>query len=141
MSLSSQESNLHELRKQLSDLTLDILELMGKRKSVGKEVQSAKITGAGFYRFVPKRELEIFTHFNDVLQDKSVKELLALSLMIEDHAQQGESHTYPAWSSQIHLVHPTTELYGQINPLLLKLLRSDLYSQLTLRQEFLDLFN
>ncbi len=141
MSLSSQESNLRDLRKQLSDLTLDIIELMGKRRAVGHEVQSAKISGSGFYRFVPKREIEIFSHFSDVLKDKSVKELLSISLMIEDHAQQGESHTYPAWSSQIHLTGPVTELYGQINPLLLKLQRPDLYSQLSLRQEILDLIN
>lgn len=140
MSHSSQESNLRQLRKELSDLTLDILELMGKRRETAAYVQSLKARGAGFYRFDYQRELEIFSHFKISLLDKSVKELLAISLMIEDHAQQGEAHTYPSWSSEVHLEKPMPDLFGQVNPVLLFQIRPDLFSQLGLRPEFSQLF-
>jgi len=136
MSHLSQESNLRQLRKELSDLTLDILELMDKRRVVAKGIQKMKSPAKDFYRFDPKREFEIFAHFETSLKDKSIKELLAVSLMIEDHAQQGEPHTYPSWSSQLHLEHPVAELFAQVNPLLLKQIRPDLYSQLQLRPQF-----
>jgi chorismate mutase len=136
MSRSSQEFNFRELRKKLSDLTLDILELMDRRRVIALSIQQLKSEHPGFYRFDPERELEIFKHFSAVLANKSIKELLSISLMIEDHAQQGESHSYPAWSSQIHLEGVHSELFGQINPLLLKLVRPDLFSQLPLREEF-----
>jgi chorismate mutase len=139
MSHSSQESNLHDLRKELSDLTLNLFELLDQRREVAGSIQKLKITHPGFFRFDPKREYEVFSHFSRILENKSVKELLAISLIIEDHAGQGESHTYPAWSSQIHLDRPVHELFGQVNPLILKIVRPDLFAQLELRDEFSSL--
>lgn len=139
MSHSSQESNLHDLRKELSDLTLDIFKLLEERREVSGSIQKLKAIYPGFYKFDSKRETEIFSHFRKSLENKSVKELLAISLIIEDHAGQGESHSYPAWSSQIHLEKAVHELFAQVNPLLLKLIRPDLFAQLTLREEFKDL--
>ncbi len=139
MSHSSQESNLHNLRKNLSDLTIELIGLLDQRREIAAQIQELKIPRSGFYRFDPKREKEVFLHLKKNLESKSLKELLAISLLIEEHAQQGEVHTYPSWSSQVHLESSVHELFGQINPVLLSTLRPDLLTQLTLREDFKDI--
>lgn len=136
MSHLSQESKLDELRKSLADLTIELIGLMDQRRKIASSIQSLKNPQIGYYRFDPRRESEIFAQLQDHLVGKSLKELLAFSLLIEEHAQQGEVHTYPAWSSQVHLESPIHELFGQVNPILLNIIRPDLMTQLTLREEF-----
>lgn len=106
------------------------------RRKVTVKIQELKGSQGRYSHYDPEREKEIFTLFKDQLKALSLKELLAFSLIMEDHAMAMAPGSYPAWSSSIHLSDSKHELVEMINPLMLKISRPDSFNRLTLSQEF-----
>tara|TARA_B100001971_G_C18268008_1_gene596075 strand:- start:6392 stop:6781 length:390 start_codon:yes stop_codon:yes gene_type:complete len=121
---------IEALRSDLLKLTENLLELIKERESVVKKVQDLKVA-SNLTCFDPIREKYIFEEFKDLLIKLSLKELFAVSLIIE--SQAGEH--YPKWSEREHLQTTQNTLIEQINPLMLLQLRKDDFKLLDLKTE------
>lgn len=136
MSRSSRESELAQLREALAQLNSEFFLTIGERRSITVKIQEYKNSQGRYSHYDPDREKEIFALFNDQLKGLSLKELLAFSLIMEDHAMAMAPGSYPAWSSSPHTVNGSGELFEMINPLMLKVSRPDFFNRLALSQEF-----
>lgn len=136
MSLSSHASNLAQLRETLAQLNSEFFLTIGERRAITIKIQQSKTPIGRYSHYDPEREREIFTQFQTELKNCSMKELLAFSLIMEDHAMAMAPGSYPSWSQFTHLLHPQRELYEMVNPFLLKLSHPDLFKMLTLSIEF-----
>ncbi len=136
MSPSSRESELPQLREALLQLNSEFFLTIAERRSLTLRIQSIKDAGGRYAHYDPDREKEIFAQFLPQLKVLSIRELLAFSLVMEDHAMAMAPGSYPAWSLCPHLVGPRLEVYEMINPLLLKIARSDFFQRLSLNPEF-----
>lgn len=149
---------LTELRESLTLLTVEILNLIDQRKKLVREIQESKSQSAStenarislldFMNFDATQELLIFKRLYPTLKRFSLKELMIVSLMIEEHASTFPN-SYPAWSESIHLEKTnkiknnkdTKGLEEQINPILLAVTHKSLYDSLVLNKEFTELIN
>jgi len=136
MSLSSRESNLSQYREALLQLNSEFFLMLSERRSVSLKIQEMKGSSGRYSHFDPEREKVLFEHMREELKVPSIKELLAFSLIMEDQAMAMAPGSYPTWSSQVHLTEASKELYAQINPLLLKISRPELFFRLNLNPEF-----
>jgi chorismate mutase len=136
MSPSSLESELAQLREALLQLNSEFFLTIAERRGLTVKIQGLKASGGRYGHFDPEREKEIFTQFLPQLKALSIRELLAFSLVMEDHAMAMAPGSYPTWSLGAHLADPREELYEMVNPLLLKLARSELFQRLLLNPEF-----
>ncbi len=136
MSPSSRESELPQLREALLQLNSEFFLTIAERRELTVRIQSFKSGGGRYSHYDPDREKEIFTQFLPQLKALSVRELLAFSLVMEDHAMAMAPGSYPAWSLCPHLVGPRTEVYEMVNPLLLKIARPEFFLRLSLNPEF-----
>jgi chorismate mutase len=136
MSPSSRESELAQLREALAQLNSEFFLTIGERRNLTVKIQEAKAASGRYSHFDPEREKDIFNLFHQQLRNCSIKELLAFSLIMEDQAMAMAPGSYPAWSQRIHLNEPKGELFEMINPLMLKLSRSDFFNRLILTTEF-----
>lgn len=72
------------------------------------------------------------------LSSLSMRELLSISLLIEDHANPNGSSIYPEWSALVHIDESKrviSQTY-QINPLLLYTVDRDLFNTIPLSSKF-----
>ena len=130
---------LINLRENLRVLTAQILTLIEKRKMIVKEIQSLKDDNSEYSNFNPEQEKNVFQSLKDQLKNLSLRELLIVSLMIEEHATTNAS-SYPAWSEGEHVDH-IEGLICQINPILLAVVNKDLYYAISLNNKFKKLIN
>lgn len=126
---------LESMRESLSKLSQDLLKSILKRKEIVKDIQQLKDQSEKFYAFDGEQERKLFVKFKNALSQLSLKELLAYSLLIEDHACV-EVGAYPQWSQGIHLESNQTSLSGMVNPILLATIYKDEYDKLPLNDEF-----
>ena len=136
MSPLSQESSLVELRKSLAQMNTELYKKIKERRSICLQIQHLKQPAAGFSFYDPDREKKLFTEHLAVLNELSLKEILAFSLIMEDQAQTLGSGSYPSWSEFVHLDAAETNLVHMINPLLVKVRFPELFSKLNLNTEF-----
>lgn len=136
MSRSSRESELAQLREALAQLNSEFFLTIAERRNLTVKIQEFKDSTGRYSHFDPDREKEIFVLFKEQLKNLTMKELLAFSLIMEDHAVAMAPGSYPAWSSSVHIATPHRELFEMINPLMLKSARPEFFNRLTLSQEF-----
>lgn len=136
MSHSSRASELAQLREALAQLNSEYFLTVAERRKITIKIQEFKESKGRYSHFDPERERDIFKLFQDQLKACSLKELLAFSLIMEDHAMAMAPGSYPAWSSVVHLQDRKGEIYEMINPLMLKTSRPDFFSRLNLSSEF-----
>lgn len=136
MSLSSRESELAQIREALAQLNSEFFLTMGERRNLTVKLQESKGSTGRYSHFDPEKEKELFLFFQPQLKSCSVKELLAFSLILEDHAMAMAPGSYPTWSQHTHVSTPKNELYEMINPLMLKIARPDSFNRITLSAEF-----
>ena len=139
MSPSSRESELSQLREALAQLNSEIFIAISERRQLTLKIQESKETIGRFSHFDPDREKKLFSLFLSELRHLSIKELLAFSLIMEDHAMAMAPGSYPTWSSRSHLTFHGTEIFEMINPLMLKIARPEFFSKLSLQKEFIFL--
>ena len=136
MSPSSRGSELAQLREALAQLNSEYFLTVAERRKITIKIQEFKDSKGRYSHYDPERERDIFKLFQDQLKACSLKELLAFSLLMEDHAMAMAPGSYPAWSNVVHLQDSKDELYEMINPLMLKTSRPDFFSRLNLSSEF-----
>lgn len=136
MSPSSRESDLSQLREALAQLNSEFFLTIRERRNLCMRIQEFKETKGRYSHYDPEREREIFNLFTSQLKASSLKELLAFSLIMEDHAMAMAPGSYPTWSQFSHLANPKKELYEMVNPLILKISHPDFFNRLTLSAEF-----
>lgn len=136
MSHSSRESDLSQLREALAQLNSEFFLTIAERRNLTVKIQEFKEAKGRYSHYDPDREKEVFTMLQTQLKACSLKELLAFSLIMEDHAMAMAPGSYPTWSQCTHLSNPKKELFEMINPLMLKISRPDFFARLSLAQEF-----
>lgn len=136
MSPSSRESDLAQLREALAQLNSEYFLTIAERRNICVKIQEFKVASGRYAHYDPDREKEIFKLFNIQLKNISIKELLAFSLIMEDHAMALAPGSYPSWSHRVHLSNSKNELFEMINPLMLKESHPDFFNRLTLSGEF-----
>lgn len=100
------------------------------------KIQEMKQESGRFSHFDPEREKALFEQMRPEMKGLTIKELLSFSLVMEDQAMAMAPGSYPTWSNGIHLQEPTRELFGMINPILLKTSHPELFARLSLNGEF-----
>ena len=122
---------IESLRSELLTLTKDLVKQLNQRQLIVNEIQKEKINHSQ-ESYDPKREFIVFNELKNDLQDRDLKDLYLISLMIETHA----GTTYPQWSESIHLNSHNHLLREKINPLLLLLLKPSEFKMLDLKEQF-----
>jgi chorismate mutase len=136
MSPSSRESDLEQLREALLQSNSEFFFNLSERRKLCIAIQEMKGASGRFSHYDPEREKIVFTHFKSQLAGLSLRELLAFSLVMEDHALAMAPGSYPAWSQRYHLSSDPKELHEMINPLMLKISHPDMFARLDLIPEF-----
>lgn len=136
MSPSSRASELDQLREALLQANSEFFFTLAERRKLCIAIQEIKSPGGRFSHYDPDREKVVFTNFKQQLATLSMRELLAFSLVMEDHALAMAPGSYPTWSRQYHLNTQGKELHEMINPLMLKVSHPDMFSRLDLTAEF-----
>lgn len=138
---------LDSLRSNVLNLSNQILDLIIKRKKQVSLIQTLKLSekdrkaltfsqNRNFQNFDPEREKIVFNSL-EVKSDLTLKEVFALSLLIE--SQAGESTTYPSWSTGVHIEGEVRDISHQINPILLASTFKNSYDALPLRGDFKEI--
>jgi chorismate mutase len=131
--MSHSQDNLSKLRSQLAQLNTQLFELIKVREELTHELQKAKGSGLTTH-YDAQREKQLFTDHKSALDQLSLRELAAFSLIME--SQAGAPVLYPAWSEGAHLVGPSLGIESLINPLLLKTSHPNLFKSLKLKTDF-----
>ena len=139
MSHSSRESNLSQFRERLAQLNSELFLTMKERRTLSVQIQSFKDASGRYSHYDPEREKELFTQLQGEIKTLSLKELLAFSLIMEDHAMAMAPGSYPSWSQSCHIAAPKNDLAEMINPLLLRISHPNIYQRFTLNAEFIFL--
>lgn len=129
---------LESMRQSLGELSQQLLNDIQKRKEIVEKIQELKNQNKTYFAFDGEQEKKLFLKFKSSLQRLSKKELLAYSLLIEDHACV-DQNAYPEWSQGIHLKSNITSVVEMINPILLATIYKDEYDKLPLTEEFIKL--
>ena len=127
--------NLAGLRDQLKDLTEKHFLIIKNRKELVTKIQNTKSKNKLFFAFDPIQEKKLFESQKDNLINLSIRELLAYSLILEEHASV-EEKAYPQWSKGEHLTDHNQGLLACINPILLAVIHKDKYDELPLSEQF-----
>ena len=131
--------SLKQSRDQLLNLTKNLLELIVSRRELVRDIQCIKSSEEfSIPCFDPTREVELFDAIYEQFPSLTTRELLALSLLIEEHASK--NCDYPQWSNCEHLEVSSHRVYEMINPGLLKKYAPDSLRQLKLNQFFQKVF-
>jgi chorismate mutase len=136
MSHSSQESELARLREALAQLNSEFFLTIKERRALTVRIQEFKESNGHYAHYDPDREKELFLKLKPELKVLTLKELLAFSLVMEDHATAMAPGSYPSWSHRAHLSRPQNELFEMINPLILKVCWPEFFERLSLTQDF-----
>ena len=138
MPTSPLSPKLTELRESLENVNNSLFKLFKQRRELVEAIQSLKSSpGDMWAAYDSVREKDLFKRLEAKLRALDLKELLAFSLLMEGHAKSPQN--YPAWSEGVHLSGSSQEVHHQINPLLLKTVRPDLFESLSLRPSFIFL--
>lgn len=105
-------NKLLDLRITLDTLNNDLFDLLSKRKKLVSKIQQAKEIPGSLDHL---RELTLFKTNSEKLYLLSELELLAFSLIMENHA----GDNYPAWSKGEHLENSSRDVIEMINPFLI----------------------
>jgi chorismate mutase len=136
MSPSSRASDLEQLREALLQTNSEFFFTLSERRKLCIAIQELKGATGRFSHYDPEREKIVFTHFKTQLATLSLRELLAFSLVMEDHALAMAPGSYPNWSQRYHLTSAPKEIHDMINPLMLKVSHPDIFARLELTAEF-----
>lgn len=136
MSPSSRASELEQLREALLQANSEFFFTLSERRKLCIAIQEVKGGSGRFSHFDPDREKIVFHHFKQQLSTLSLRELLAFSLVMEDHALAMAPGSYPNWSQRNHLNTHGKDIHEMINPLLLKISHPDMFGRLDLTPEF-----
>lgn len=136
MSHSSRESELAQLRELLAQLNSEFFLTISERRNLTVRIQEYKEAKGRYSHYDPDREKEIFSQVKTSLKNLTFKELLAFSLIMEDHAMAMAPGSYPTWSQRSHLVNSKGELFEMINPLMLKVSRPEFFERLQFSADF-----
>lgn len=132
----SRESKLTELREALEKLNSEFFQAVSLRRETAIQIQKLKSSKEEFPNFDPQREIDVFRKFQKELASLTEKELLSFSLIMEDQAMSLRPDSYPTWSHFVHLSSHNSRLYEMINPMILKIVRPNLFNSLSLSSEF-----
>lgn len=133
MSVSSHD--LQELRSELDGINQQLIDLVKVRRNVVTQIQKQKPRhGGSFASYDSEREWSLFVRLKPQLEQLTLKELLAFSLLMEEQA--GAPVRYPEWSETIHLVSNANAIEHRLNPLLVKLLWPAQFEALNLSAQF-----
>ena len=136
MSHSSRESNLAILREALAQKNSEFFLNLSERRALCLKIQEFKEVGGRYSHYDPAREKEVFELLKTEIKELTMKELLAFSLIMEDHATAMAPGSYPSWSSHVHLTQMKGEMTEMMNPLLLKYTHPGIFSKLSLGADF-----
>lgn len=136
MSPSSRASELEQLREALLQSNSEFFFNLSERRKLCIAIQEMKGATGRFSHYDPEREIIVFKHFKTQLSNLSLRELLAFSLVMEDHALAMAPGSYPNWSQRSHLGSTPKDLHEMINPLMLKVSHPDIFARLDLIAEF-----
>lgn len=136
MSHSSRESELSQLRELLAQLNSEFFLTIAERRNLTVRIQEYKESKGRYSHYDPDREKEIFTQLKTSLKNLTFKELLAFSLIMEDHAMAMAPGSYPTWSQRSHITNPKGELFEMINPLIIKISRPEFFDRLQFSSDF-----
>jgi chorismate mutase len=136
MSLSSRVSDLDQLREALLQSNSELFITLSERRKLCIAIQEVKGATGRFSHYDPEREKSVFEHFKSQLTALSIRELLAFSLVMEDHALAMAPGSYPYWSQRYHLTSAPKEIHEMVNPLMLKISHPDMFARLELTPEF-----
>jgi chorismate mutase len=130
---------IDQLRSNLEKNYHDLFKYFLERKQIVNEIKQVKRENNIQSFFDHDREILLFQKISSQLKQCSLKEVFALSLLIEEHAEA--PILYPEWSKGVHLDHPLQNfsLENQINPLLLRSYSQDHFQHLKLNKDFLFL--
>ena len=131
--MSHSLDNLSKLRSQLAQLNTQLFELIQTRAELTHELQKAKGKNLVTH-YDAQREKQLFVDHKSVLDQLSLRELAAFSLIME--SQAGAPGFYPAWSEGVHLAGRNEAIESLINPLLLKTCHLELFKRLKLKADF-----
>ncbi len=127
-------SKISDLRTENKKIYLNLIELFVKRRDIVKQIVLLKDLKKLDNFYDPLFEKELFTELKPSLGKLSIKELLAVSLLIEDHV--GEEHGYPQWSDKFHLREINAKKFDLINPIMLKIIRPEIFKGLKFSKDF-----
>lgn len=136
MSPSSRVSDLGQLREALLQCNSEFFITLSERRKLCIAIQEVKGSTGRFSHFDPEREKIVFEHFKPQLVALSMRELLAFSLVMEDHALAMAPGSYPYWSQRYHLSSAPKDIHEMVNPLMLKASHPDMFARLELTPEF-----
>ena len=125
---------MEELRVQLKSVNQRILQLFSERRKLVQAIMERK---GGHMIYCPSQEWSVFQQHRSLFLEMSLMELVGFSLLMEAHVRT-ENAIYPRWSGGVHLIdHDPRQLLHQMNPLLLKSIKPELFVQLSIKGEFL----
>ena len=127
--------SLTNLREQLKDLTQQYFQLINFRKALVAKIQKTKPQDKKYFAFDPFQEKQIFKLQKEHLQNMSPRELLAYSLIMEEHASV-TINAYPQWSQGEHISGQNMDLLSYVNPILLAVVHKEKYDELPLNEQF-----
>ena len=136
MSPSSRVSDLGQLREALLQANSEFFIVLSERRKLCIAIQEVKGSTGRFSHYDPEREKIVFEHFRPQLAALSIRELLAFSLVMEDHALAMAPGSYPYWSQRYHLSSAPKDIHEMVNPLMLKASHPDMFARLELTPEF-----
>lgn len=89
--------SLPKLRTDLEELNREFFSLLERRKKLVSEIQSLKSKASEYPHYDERREKELFSKLKTELLKLSKRELLAFSLIVEEHAKGGDEKAYPSF--------------------------------------------
>lgn len=127
---------MNELRAELSKTNKKLITLLSERKKISNKIQIKKKNTQSWSSFDYDQEVKVFTELKADLDFLALKELLSFSLIMESHAQSNDENHYPSWSRGEHLINAPKSIQEQINPILLKIIKPKLFSELQTNEKF-----
>lgn len=127
--------SLTNLREQLKELTQQYFRLINFRKELVAKIQKTKPQDKIYFAFDPFQEKQIFKLQKEHLKNMSPRELLAYSLIMEEHASV-TINAYPQWSQGEHISGQNMDLLSYVNPILLAVVHKEKYDELPLNEQF-----
>ena len=122
---------LSGLRSELESINDEFLDIVEKRRELTCKIGVAKLL-SNFPAFDHEREKYLYSKLSGRLEELTIKELLAFSLISE--AQAGEK--YPEWSKMAHLEERTLEPSAMVNPVMLFFYSRRLFGSLKFNSKF-----
>ena len=125
--------SLTDLRSSLEKINIELIQMLIDRRDLVSQIQHIKkLENAN--HFDPGQEWIVFSNLSNDLNEWSLEEILAFSLIMQSHV--GKESNYPRWSTGEHLVKKSDNIIDQINPILLAKLKPELVESLEFNNSF-----